>query len=173
MESFANWLSGTELSLLIQSTLWVIPAVQCVHIIAIGVLFGSVLMIDLRVLGAVSADQPVSAVNRRFAPWFWTALCVLAATGILLTIGEPRRELLSFSFWAKMSLIAIGVLVALAFQWHLRSSRARWEGVSPASGGTKTIAVGVIVVWLLVIVMGRLIAFDPQFWGSLSGLYTG
>jgi len=173
MESFSSWLSGTELSQLIQSTLWVIPAVQSVHIIAIGVIFGSILMVDLRVLGVVSADQPVAVVSRRFAPWFWGALAVLATTGIILTIGEPRRELMSFSFWGKMGLIAIGVIVALAFFAHLRANPTRWEGVSPASGGTKAIAVGVIVVWLLVIVMGRLIAFDPQFWGPLSGLYTG
>lgn len=168
MDGFANWLQGTSLSTAIQSTLWMVPAIQCVHIIAIGVLVGAFFMVDMRVLGVVGRDQSVAQVSRRYAPWFWCALLVLLTTGVLLIIGEPRRELLSFSFWAKMALLAIGIVVALVFQQHLRSDPARWEGDAAAPPLTKVLALLSILVWIGIMFMGRFIAFDAQMWGTLS-----
>lgn len=167
MVEFANWLQGTAASNLIQRELWMVPTIQSVHIIAIAFLVGAVLMITLSVLGVVGRDQSMATTNQRFAPWFWGALAILAVTGLLLIIGEPKRELLSFSFWAKMTVLAIGVSVAIAFQRHLKSRPEHWEVVS-ASPATKALAVGTLIVWALVMILGRFIAFDAQIWGSLS-----
>ena len=58
IQQFAEWLSQTSLSMLIQThNAWVIPTIQSIHIIAIGVVLTSVLMIDLRILGRAGRDQ--------------------------------------------------------------------------------------------------------------------
>src|SRR5215467_16081430 len=116
MLQFTDWLSRTSFSLAIQTHGWVIPTVQSIHIAAIGVVLASVFMIDLRVLGLAGRDQSLLETTARFGPWLSGALCVLLATGIFMIIGEPARELLSFSFWFKMVLVAVGTLVASAFQ---------------------------------------------------------
>ena len=77
---------------------------------------GSVLMIDLRILGWAWADQTLRQTTSRFGPWLTGALWLLLATGMLMVIGEPVRELVTFSFWLKMTLVAIGALVATIFQ---------------------------------------------------------
>ena len=93
MTQFAQWLSQTSFSLAIQTHEWVIPTVQSIHIVAIGVVLTSVFMIDLRVLGYAGRDQTLVQTTARFGPWLSWALVVLLVTGGLMVIGEPMRAI--------------------------------------------------------------------------------
>ena len=148
---FADWLAQTSLSTAIQVNEWVIPTVQSIHIIAIGVVLGSVFMVTLRVLGLAARDQSVADTVARFGPWMWSGLAVLLATGIIMIVGEPARELLTLSFWMKMALVVLAVLV-----------RPR----TPAP------AFLMLLVWFAIVVLGRLIAYDTV-WGSWSAWIRG
>ena len=125
MLAFAEWLQATPFSVAIQSTLWLTPLLQTIHITMIGIVFVSMLNVALRVLGQLRADEPLAEVWRRFAPWFWTALGVMAATGLVLVISEPIRQVTALSFWLKMSLLAIGIVSALSFGRTIRRAAAR------------------------------------------------
>lgn len=163
MFEFTSWLSQTSLSLAIQTHEWIIPTVQSIHIVAIGVVLASVFMIDLRILGLAGRDQSLLETTNRFGPWLSGALCVLLATGILMVVGEPARELLAFSFWFKMCLVAIGTIVASVFQITLRRNQDRWE----KSRSIKPLAILTFLMWVGIIILGRLIAYD-HVWGSWS-----
>ena len=167
MVQFAEWLSQTSFSLAIQTHEWVIPTVQSIHIAAIGVVLTSVFMIDLRVLGWAGLDQSLRETTGRFGPWLSVALCVLLATGILMVLGEPARELLAFSFWLKMFLVALGTLIAAAFQIALRRNETSWESSLTKQGTTKFLAVSTLLIWVAIVILGRLIAYD-HVWGALS-----
>jgi uncharacterized membrane protein SirB2 len=127
----------------------------------IGIVFVSMLMVALRVLGQVRADEPLAEVWHRFAPWFWAALGVMAGTGVILTIGEPVREVSALSFWLKMSCV-IGVMSAPSFgQRHPRAA------TNPVySSRARFVAVATIVLWLVIIFLGRSIAYDVEIWES-------
>jgi Family of unknown function (DUF6644) len=163
VKGFAGWLQGTSASGSIQSVSWIIPLIQSIHIVMIGVVFVSCLMIALRVLGVMRTDEPVEAVWRRFAPWMWSALVVMAATGITLVVGEPEREFGAVSFWMKMVLVAIGVAGTALYG---RSLKAAAVGVpAPFSMSAKAASILIVIVWLAVIFLGRAIAYDKQVWG--------
>ncbi len=166
VHGFAGWLATTSASDTVKSVSWVIPLVQSVHILMIGIVFVSCLMIALRVLGVMRTDEPVEAVWRRFAPWMWSALVVMAATGITLVVGEPEREFGAVSFWLKMALVAIGVTGTALYGRSLRSAAVGVPAVQPVS--TKAASVLIVILWLAVIFLGRAIAYDKQVWGSLS-----
>ncbi len=69
MKQFAEWLSTTFLSVFIQKhNSWIIPTIQSIHIVGIGVALGSVFMIDLRVLGWAWMDQTLRQTTSRFGP---------------------------------------------------------------------------------------------------------
>ena len=156
-------LGRTGLSQAIQSTLWLTPLLQGIQIVMIGIVFVSVLMIVLRIHGRVRADEPFVQTWGRFAPWLWIALCVMAATGLILSIGEPVRQASALSFWLKMSLIVVAVLSLLG----LRRAVARVAGPTiPAS--TRLAATAVLLVWIAIIFLGRAIAYDVEVWGALS-----
>ena len=91
----------------------------------------------------------------------------MLATGILMIIGEPVRELVTFSFWLKMFLVAISTLVAVGFQRALRRNERRWEEVLVNRLSIKSLAILAFVIWACIIILGRLIAYD-HVWGSWS-----
>lgn len=168
MKSFALWLAATSPSVFIQEhNTWAIPAIQSVHIVGIALVMGSVLMIDLRILGLTWTDQTLRQTTQRFGPWLTGALWLLLITGVLMVIGEPVRELVTFSFWLKMTLVAIGTLVAVLFQRAVRRHERDWEETLVNRASIKGLAVGTLLIWMAIIVLGRLIAYD-HVWGSWS-----
>jgi hypothetical protein len=164
VRELAQWLQATSLSETIQSVQWLIPLLQSIHIVTIGVVFVSSLMIALRVLGRMRADEPFAEVWNRFAPWMWIGLVVLALTGLTLVLGEPVREFTAVSFWVKMTLIAIGVASTALLG---RSLRPLAVG-APFSAAARTSAAALVVLWLAIIFLGRAIAYDIEVWGSLA-----
>ena len=162
MHEFAEWLGFTPLSVAIQSRLWLTPLLQTIHIVMIGIVFVSMLSVALRVLGLIRTDEPLAEIWHRFAPWFWTALGVMAGTGLVLIISEPVREASALSFWIKMALIVVGVASALYFG---RTVGAAAVAVS-YSGRARFVAVATIVLWVAIIFLGRSIAYDVEIWES-------
>jgi uncharacterized membrane protein SirB2 len=148
--ALAQWLGTTPLSQAIQSRTWLIALLQGIHILMIGLVFVSMLMIALRVLGRVRNDETVEEVWARFAPFLWGGLAMMVGTGLLLIIGEPERQAHALSFWIKMALVVIAV-------WGARMLRRR---------PTKDLAWFMILIWVLIIFLGRAIAYDVEVWGT-------
>jgi uncharacterized membrane protein SirB2 len=165
---FAEWLQTTPVSVTIQSVEWVIPLLQSIHILMIGVVFISILMIALRVLGRVRMDESFGTVWSRFAPWMWSGLVVMAVTGVVLVVGEPVREFTALSFWLKMGLIAIGVVTTIMFGRSVQATALAAARDVEFSSGTKAASVVALVLWIAIIFLGRAIAYDTEVWGSLS-----
>ena len=168
MKQFAFWLSTTSPSVFLQEhNTWAIPTIQSVHIVGIGMVMGSVLMIDLRILGWGWMDQTLQQTTSRFGPWLTGSLWLMLATGILMVIGEPVRELVTFSFWLKMALVAVGTIVATTFQRTLRRHEQHWEESLVHRPSIKALAILTFFIWACIIVLGRLIAYD-YVWGGWS-----
>lgn len=168
MNDFAVWLSTTVPSVFIQTHEgWMIPVIQSLHIIGIGLAVGSALMMTLRVLGWAGTDQTVLATQARFGPWLTGALCLLLASGGLLIVAEPVRELVTISFWVKMVFVATLTVMAVAFQASVRKQQQRWEQTLVRRPGVRLAAILVFVVLGCIILLGRLIAYD-HIWGPLS-----
>jgi hypothetical protein len=161
---FAEWLGSTPLSVAIQSRLWLTPLLQTIHITMIGIVFVSMLIVALRVLGQVRTDEPLADVWHRFAPWFWAALGVMAGTGLVLTIGEPVRQVSALSFWLKMALIAVGIASAVYFGRTVNAVVVTADA-RPTSGA-RFVAIATILLWVAIIFLGRSIAYDVEIWES-------
>jgi uncharacterized membrane protein SirB2 len=164
LQEFATWLQATPFSIAIQSIEWIVPTLQSIHILMIGVVFVSVLVVALRVLGLVRAEEPLLQTWRRFAPFLWSGVVVMVTTGVLLTISEPLREFMATSFRLKMLLLLVGVVSAALFGRQVRA--AAGANVVRLSTGIRVAAVGTVLLWLAVIFLGRAIAYDDAIWGA-------
>jgi hypothetical protein len=168
LKQFAEWLATTSPSVFIQDhNAWIIPAIQSIHITGIAIVFGSVFLICLRILGWSWIDQTLQQTIERFGPWLEGALWLLLATGILMVIGEPVRELITFSFWAKMFLVAVSTLMVTVFRRSAQKREPEAEKALLSSRSIKGLAILTFLIYACIIVLGRLIAYD-HVWGSWS-----
>jgi uncharacterized membrane protein len=117
----------------------------------------SVAMVELRILGLARA-QTMDHTARRFVPWIWSGLVVLAATGIVLIVAEPKRALPNPAFQLKMLLLALAVAATLAFQASLQRNVAFWDDAR-ARKVAGAYAVAALLLWLAIAVAGRWIAY--------------
>jgi hypothetical protein len=135
------------------------PIVQAIHILGIGVVMGSIVMIDLRVLGVAVPSQKVGEMIRRLLPWTWWALLSNALTGLLFVFARPQRYFLNPVFGIKFSFMVPAVLLALVVFWLNRREDGYWERSSARLWSARAIATVSVVLWIGVVMAGRWIAY--------------
>jgi hypothetical protein len=159
LSEFSKWLAATEVSHLIQTTTWIIPTLQTIHILCVAAVFSAAILVDLRIWRLIERDEPLPDMARRFLPTIWPVLLVLLVTGSLLIVGEPRRSLLNSTFYLKMALLAVAILLTAGLQRSLSSSpnswdRDRWRRMAGRFAATVS-----ILVWCGILFAGRWIAY--------------
>jgi len=137
----------------IKESLWLFPAIEAVHLLALALLGGAVLMLDLRLLGAGLTQQPVPAIERNARPWLIAAVVTLIVTGILIGMSEALKLYDKDAFWVKMA----ALLAALVFTFAIKIPLVH-RGVGGARG--KALAIVSIALWLSVAMAGRWIGFS-------------
>ena len=161
LDQFVHWLGATPASLVIQKVFWIIPTVQTVHILAISVVFASMAMLDLRLLGLAGTRHSVASYAQRFLPWLWWSLLVLAVTGSILIVGEPHRALGNISFVLKMGMLATAIAATLVIKSVLERDLAHGHADLAPGHLRLARAIGLVslVLWMGIVVAGRLIAY--------------
>lgn len=156
----SRWLAATPLSHTIRETGWIIPTLQTIHILAVAVVFASAILVNLRILRLLQRDVPLADVAKRFLPAIWPVLLILLLTGGLLIVGEPKRSLLNSTFYIKMMLLAVAVLLTAGLQWLLVSAAPQfWERRRGTRAAALAAAALSILVWCGIIFAGRWIAY--------------
>jgi hypothetical protein len=159
LNEFCKWLAATPLSHVIQTTTWIIPTVQTVHILSVAVVFSFAILVDLRIWRVLERDVPLPEVARRFLPAIWPVLLILMITGSLLIIGEPRRSLVNSTFYIKMALLAVAILLTFGLQRLIASSPNFWDKDLARRMLGRFAATLSILVWCGILFAGRWIAY--------------
>ena len=159
LSEFSRWLATTSLSHTIQTAGWIIPALQVIHILCVAVVFSSAILVDLRIWRLLQRDVPMPEVARRFLPTIWPVLLVLLITGSLLIVGEPRRSLLNSTFYLKMVLLALAILLTAGLQRSISSSPNFWDKDRRRRMAGRFAATVSILVWCGILFAGRWIAY--------------
>src|ERR1700692_5111707 len=159
VRDLSKWLAATPLSHTIQTAGWIIPTLQTIHILSVAVVFSSAVLVDLRLWRLLTRDVPLPEVTRRFLPAIWPVLAVLLITGSLLIIGEPRRSLLNSTFYIKMALLAVAILLTAGLQRSISASPDVWDRGTAWRVAGQVAATVSILVWCGILFAGRWIAY--------------
>ncbi len=157
LHQFSDWLSATPLSQSIQITPWAIPGIQTIHLICLALVFACALVLSLRIAGRGLASEPLHQVAARFSRAIWLLLVVLLATGLLLITAEPGRTITNPVFYAKMTMLALVILITL---WLAAVARRQFER---PSGVHVLAAVFGMLLWIGIIFAGRFIAYVESY----------
>lgn len=132
---------------------------EAVHMVGVAMLFGSLFMVDLRLLGLAARRHDVRAMTLDLTPWTWAGFCLAAATGGLMAITNLTHYAANPAFQLKMLLLILALANMLAFHGGVWRTVGRW-GEGPATPLAARIAGGLsLAVWIGVICAGRWIAF--------------
>jgi Family of unknown function (DUF6644) len=137
----------------IKESLWLFPAIEALHLVALALLGGAILMLNLRLLGVGLSAQSVSEVERDARPWLVAALVTMIVTGVLIGTSEALKLYDKPAFWLKMA----ALLAALVFTFALQLPLARRDVAGLAAKALATISLG---LWLTVALAGRWIGFS-------------
>jgi hypothetical protein len=92
---------------------WVFPVVEAFHICGFALLVGSIVILDLRLLGIALRSQPVSRLAKELSPWIWAGIIIQLTTGPYLFAGDPSEYVQIAAFRTKM----LFLLLALVFHF--------------------------------------------------------
>jgi hypothetical protein len=159
LSEFSRWLAATSLSHTIQTAGWIIPTLQTIHILSVAVVFSSAILVDLRIWRLLERDVPLPEVARRFLPTIWPVLLILLTTGSLLIVGEPKRSLLNSTFYLKMALLAVAIVLTVGLQRSISSSPNFWNRNRARRVAGRFAASVSMVVWCGILFAGRWIAY--------------
>lgn len=104
-----RWVAHTRLSMAIRASTWGFAVIEMVHLLALALLGGAILVLGLRALGVVLKRQPLARVARGVAPLLLGGLLTMVCSGALLVADGPLRYYANTAFRAKMLLLAIAV----------------------------------------------------------------
>jgi hypothetical protein len=147
-------ISRTWLSLQIQDHVWIVPAFQSVHILAIGALVFASFSANLAVLRSPRGVRTLPWLAGSYR-WTWTALAVLLVSGAILITGEPTRSLMNLFFRIKVVLVIVAAAATLVLQ---RSLTGQARGRLPHAALVALAAVS-IAAWVVILLCGRFIAY--------------
>lgn len=144
---FFEWCGRTWLGTAVRETVWAFPLIETFHLLALAVLLGSVLIVNLRVFGLGKRYLTVSELARELNPWIFVSLAVLIVSGIPMAMSEPMKCFESYSFPIKMMLLILG---GVAQTTVLR----KWV-VQNETGKARLAASASIAVWTAVALAGK------------------
>ena len=138
------------------------PLIESVHVVAICLVIGSILVVDLRLLGLASINRSVSRVTSAVLPLTWGAFAVAAASGTLLFISNATKYLGNGYFVAKILLICAAGLNMVIFHGISARDLPRWENEATLPLSARVAGGLSILLWVSVVTCGRWIGFTMQ-----------
>ncbi len=150
-----KWFDGSVMGLWVRDSRWIFPAIEAVHIVALALLFGALLVLNLRLLGVMLTSKPVARLARELAPWIFVSLIIILSSGVLLFASEAMKAYASVPFQVKM----LFLFSAMIFHYTLyrRLTRSDDAAIGPVWG--RLAAIASILLWLGVGLGGRGIGF--------------
>jgi hypothetical protein len=154
-----GWIEAMPIPTLVRESNLIFPWVESVHVMAMGVVFGGISIIDLRLLGLTSRSRAVTRMSDELLPWIWGAFALSVVTGLLMFSSSATRYYVNIPYRMKLVLLACAGLNMLLFHVITYRGVARWDlDVKPPLTAQIAGAMS-ILLWAAVIVVGRWIGF--------------
>ena len=150
---FFQWMNDLPFSKALGASVWQFATIQALHLVALAVFAGAVLIVDLRLMGVGIKERPTADVARDAQPWLIWGFIALTLTGVPQMMQNATREYFSFFFWLKMGFL----LVALIFTFTVRRRVAFSDAGRVGPFWAKVVGLVSIVLWAGVAIPARLI----------------
>lgn len=157
---FCEWLAGTQWSIALHESLFMYPLVESTHVLSLMLFVGSVSVVDLRLLGWLFREVPVSQVTARILPWTRAGFVIAVVSGFLLFYAIPVRTYLSIFFRIKVIMLLLAGLNTALFHRYVSQGTVAWDDQARPPRRARLAGAVSLAAWATVIVTGRMIAYN-------------
>ncbi len=151
---FWEWLQALPLSEYIGFTAW-FPFLESIHVLAIGLVVGSILMVDLRLLGVAGLSYAASRVIRELIPWTWGAFLVAAVTGSGMFLTRASVYIENPAFQTKLVLLLMACVNMALFQFRTFRSIGDWDAAAKTPVAARVAGATSLLLWAGAVLAGR------------------
>jgi hypothetical protein len=157
--AFLKSLEASGIATRIRESLYVFPLLEATHVIGLALVFGTIAIVDLRLLGFASSQRSFGRVASDILKWTWAAFALTAVTGALMFTTNAGVYYHNFYFRTKMLLLLLAGVNMGVFELTAGRAIHRWDKAPSAPSPGKAVAVLSLLLWISIIFMGRLIGF--------------
>jgi hypothetical protein len=157
MDAFMDWLVSTPINGLVLNYAWSWPTLESLHFLALCTLMGSLLIMDLRLIG-LNRIIPLQAVHS-LMPVAIVSFAINLITGVAFLFGDPYTYFANWAFWAKMGLIVLAGINFLVYFAKVEPQILRLGPNDPTPALAKTLGVLSLGFWFGVLSFGRLLPY--------------
>ena len=154
LSPFWAWLEALPLSTAIGESWW-FPLLESLHVITATFVVGSILMVDLRLLGLAARRHPVSQITREVIPWTLTAFGLSAVTGVGMFMTRASHYIDNRAFQVKLVLLVLAGINMAVFHFGTARGLARWDTSSVTSAASRLAGASSLLLWVGVMLAGR------------------
>jgi hypothetical protein len=160
IDGLLRGIEGTGLAQAIAESETMFPWIECVHVLAITLVVGSIAIVDLRLIGFASRDHAITRITKDVLPLTWAAFLVAAITGALLFMSKAMTYGHNFYFQGKLILLVFAGINMVVFHVLVSRDVERW-GATPHTTPLPAKIAGMcsLCLWVAVVVFGRWIGF--------------
>ncbi len=130
------------------------------HLLMLMLFFGTILMVDLRLLGVAFKEQPVSVISNKILKLTVFSMVVVMVTGVVLFFSKPEEYWHNIWFRTKLVLLAVAIINVAVFHKLVQKNQAEWDSAPKPPSKARISAIISIASWVAVIGCGRLIAYN-------------
>ena len=152
-------LQGLSIPTDIRENGWSFPLIECVHVLAITFVVGTVVMVDLRLLGVASRGRAVTRLTKEILPWTWGGFAVALVTGGLMFSSAAVKYFDNIPFRLKFVIMMLAGANMAVFHLTTARSMAHWDEHPSPPLLAKVAGALSITFWIGVIAAGRWIGF--------------
>jgi hypothetical protein len=116
---FFKWCDSTWLGETIRSSRIYFPVIETFHLLALTVLFGAMIVLNLRLCRLIMKHQPVQLLAKDLSPWALSSLVVILVSGILLFLSEAMKCYASKPFQVKMMFLFAALIFHFSIHWKV------------------------------------------------------
>jgi len=134
---------------------WWFPFIESIHVVAITLVVGSIVMVDLRLLGVTGLRYPASRITRELIPWTWGAFCVAVVTGIGMFVTRAPVYMENPAFQVKLVLLLLACANMALFQFRTFRNVASWDSATVTPIAARTAGAASLLLWAGILLAGR------------------
>jgi hypothetical protein len=158
VEQALTWLQDLNFPTQIRESDWLFPTIETVHVFALVLVVGSIMTVDLRLLGLANRERPFSQLAAEMLPLTWGAFTVAAIAGLLMFSSKALIYYGNIPFRLKMCCLMLAGINMALFHWLGTRHLETWDRKQPprlakAAGGAS------LLLWIGIVAAGRWIGF--------------